>query len=432
MPHFTLTFANNIIRSISLSSPDSPVSVYSPQFQLSRDSTGLSRSLFTSDSETASTVSSNEQIPLPVPIETRTAELPDIVELSGPAEQSAPQPGQSAIAQPLELPPPGVLPTDLPADQNPRTHLSTPQPADNTPQTITSGTLGNPSKTGYLQHELPAYQTSMARTPTKNKMVKGNNAGNATDDSAAKKQRIQDAQALAQQVKYNPFTMLPNKWKENVDLTTITIRKAPPAIPKFDEPAIPMQIVGFITDHPHSYSEPRDCFVRLAHSPAYIKFKAISPWYEICDSSGQTMPITECHLLPNWREDLDRLKAAKEQFIQMLHLLGKANDEYNSKMVSYRAEYINDIHASIVVIPMQENESMGNYPILQAIASLEEEPSLEDYESALEIDDPEDDLFVIEPEDDLFVIEPEDDPDPSNTTIEHSIDGHTVGKEYSR
>jgi hypothetical protein len=160
----------------------------------------------------------------------------------------------------------------------------------------------------------------------------------AAEQKASAKKRIKAAEQAAQVFPYYPFVFLPVKYRTQVDFTQL--EEAPPAVPKFpninaDEK---MPIVGIILNHPHSYSETQDVFYRVAYSPAYLRYKTVSPFFEVSDGSGKTMSATDVQLLPQYTDKLGKLRMAKKAFEDKLERITNAHSEYKLAMMEFRVQ----------------------------------------------------------------------------------------------
>ncbi|GIC94732.1 uncharacterized protein Aud_002061 [Aspergillus udagawae] len=186
-------------------------------------------------------------------------------------------------------------------------------------------------------------------TPSK-KNKKNNTMGNtptstdkdnsATAAATTKLNQLKKAQSLAQDIAYSPFTLISTVYTDaiKVDFTTISVNNVPPVVPKFKMPDTQMPVVRWITDQPHSFSTQRNCFIRLAYMPAFLKYKMSKPFYKFCDSAGQTLQATDCYVMADWRDEIFRLKAAKEHFLSLKTLFTNAVQTYAMKMVQYRCD----------------------------------------------------------------------------------------------
>ncbi|RLL96102.1 hypothetical protein CFD26_106317 [Aspergillus turcosus] len=157
------------------------------------------------------------------------------------------------------------------------------------------------------------------------------------EQKALAEKRIKAAKQAAQVFPYDPFVFLPAKYRTQVDFTQL--KEAPPAVPKFpniDADEL-MLIAGIILKHPHNYSETQDVFYRVAYTPAYLKYKTVSPFFEVCDATGKTMSATDVQLLPLYT-DLGKLRMAKKAFEDQLERITNAHSEYKLAMMEFRVQ----------------------------------------------------------------------------------------------
>jgi hypothetical protein len=196
----------------------------------------------------------------------------------------------------------------------------------------------------YYKENSPSKKLRMTTTPTpspEDTMTVGHTPKNKSsnpDVLVAVEKQVTAAQQAAQGLTYTPFLFMPKKYRiAGVELAKITT--APPTVPKFPDVDVPMPVVGLVMDQPHSYSEGLDVFWQITYTPAYLKYKTTSPFFELCDSTGKTKSADDCHLLPPFNEKFERLRMARNAFQDQLSQIGKAHTEYGGLMAKFRVAH---------------------------------------------------------------------------------------------
>jgi hypothetical protein len=211
-------------------------------------------------------------------------------------------------------------------------------------QPPTTDARANLAKWLYYKENSPSIKLRMTTTPTpspEDTMAAGHTPKNKSsnpDVLVAVEKQVKAAQQAAQGLTYTPFLFMPKKYRiAGVELAKITT--APPTVPKFPDVDVPMPVVGLVMDQPHSYSEGLDVFWRIAYTPAYLKYKTTSPFFELCDSTGKTKSADDCHLLPPFNEKVERLEMARNAFQDQLSQIGKAHTDYGVLMTKFRVAH---------------------------------------------------------------------------------------------